>query len=180
MQKSTLPLFHCEFFLVLSLNFQGLQWAAPRAVVWMWNEGGTPENEQVLHLSKQPRHTQLENGEQKDLAVAFMRVGQNLERVLFLLPKSLEFPALCPPTPCYSPLDLKLFCLSLAPFTPTIYICILGCYLLLFTSNLWTDILFAPMGLKKRLSLGILLGVKLERPQRICCCRWVLGDKYFV
>lgn len=68
---------------------------------------------QDLHLSKQPRHSQLENGEQGEL---FSRVGQNLERVLFLLSKSLEFLALCP---CYSSLpNLKLFCLFLASLHP--------------------------------------------------------------
>lgn len=151
----TVPLW---IFLVPSLNFQVLGWDPLRAVVWMWSESGIPENVQDLHLSKQPRHTQLENREQADLAVAvytgWAEFGKGFISVIY---KS-WIPSVVSSKPLLFFSAWSEAVLSL-PCTPSP---------LQFVSAFWDVTCFCslptdgrmlePMGLQKRLSLGILLG----------------------
>lgn len=177
-QKSTLSLLLCELFLVSSLNFQVLGWDPLRAVVWMWNESGVPENVQDLHLSKQPRHTQLENREQADLAVAvytdWAEFGKGFISVIYKswIPSRVS----SSPLLFFSAWSEAVLFLPCTPSPPQFVSAFwdVTCFCSLPTDG---HVLFAPMGLKKWRSLGILLGVKLERPQRSCRFRWMLGNK---
>lgn len=99
-----------------------------------------------------------------DLAIApFALGGQSLERGLFLLFKRLEFPALCPPTPCCSSLPvLELFCPSCTPSALPFgsAFCGVTCFCLLPPDG---QLFYLPSRVSKSsFSLGVLLRENLK------------------